>query len=154
MQTIDSTGKNSNLSEPSLARETQFACSTPNPFQQLLDMPRGRGSITGAVHCAPGSKGHVSRLLAAIQQAGRIKTADLSDATGLSSNLIWGLLKGPRARGAVEFAEGVWCVGPQSEAERKALMAAASLLRRHGWRVQPPSCQDDATDTDGDSDER
>lgn len=154
MQVIDSLTENSNLGEPPTARETHARCSTVNPFQQLLDMPRGRSSITGVVHCAPGSKGHVSRLLVAIQQAGRIKTTDLCVETGLSSNLIWGLLKGPRARGAVEFADGIWRVGPHSEAEHKALMDAARLLRRHGWRVQPPSCQDDPVNFDGDSDEQ
>lgn len=69
-------------------------------------------------------------------EAGPKSTRQLSDATGISSNLVWGLLKVSKNIGEVAFDDGRWslCANfPGADVVR-----AAALLREKGWLVEPP----------------
>lgn len=77
--------------------------------------------------------------LAYLREAGPTSTMTLCHLLELESRLVWGLLKAPRQRGQVAFADGLWSVVDGYDARLRAdLAAAARLLRSNGWRVLPP----------------
>jgi hypothetical protein len=66
-------------------------------------------------------------------------TSTLSSLIGLESKLVWGLLKAPRQRGQVRYADGMWsAINEYDDELQRELSTAAALLRRHGWTVRPP----------------
>ena len=75
-------------------------------------------------------------LLLELAQHGPSTTLALSQHTGLTSRQVWGLLKAPRALGQVRYAAGSW--EPVVDFAGRDVERAASLLREHGWRVEPP----------------
>jgi hypothetical protein len=105
-----------------------------NPFQQLIN--NAEHSAASAAKAVPHTRGvHLSVLLNQIAHGGKT-TRQLADATGLTSNLVWGLLKGPRNRGIVDCDKGVWSL---TDAHARELASATALLRRAGYTVTPPA---------------
>lgn len=68
--------------------------------------------------------------------AGDRTTLSLSIACDLTSNQVWGLLKGPRADRQVTFENGRWSLVPNYPG--RDVIKAAKLLRSKGWIVEPP----------------
>lgn len=76
-------------------------------------------------------------LLRLLAERGPQTTRALAESTGLPTNLVWGLLKGPRESGRVSFdSRAVW--ERQDAPRRDRVAEAAQLLRAEGWRVEPP----------------
>jgi len=104
-----------------------------NPFQQLIN--QAESTVATAAKAVPHTRGvHLNVLLNSIAHGGKT-TRQLAEVTGLTSNLVWGLLKGPRARGIVDCAKGVWSL---TDAHSRELASATALLRRAGYTVPPP----------------
>lgn len=81
----------------------------------------------------------VGYLLYMMDCAAALSTVDLARATGLESRLVWGLLKAPRERGQVRFADGLWSLNHDYvEQQHDDVVRAAALLRSNGWSVEPP----------------
>lgn len=81
----------------------------------------------------------VDALVALLSDGHKRRTTELASAIGLThTRLVWGLLKDRRRLGQVIYAEGLWWLDPSYTSQKVAL--AADLLRRHGWKVEPPAC--------------
>lgn len=118
-----------------------------NPFDQLVRLAQGRRARPRpqrvlSVHAA-GSK--VARMVGFLREGGPASTLALCHVVDVESRVVWGLLKAPRQRGEVLYADGYWSASPDYDpANRAAILAAATLLRRNGWRVQPPNVRSNA----------
>ena len=77
----------------------------------------------------------LSLLLRAIGDGYRT-TLSLAVSCDLTTNQVWGLLKGPRADGQVTFENGRWAMVPNYPG--RDVIKAARLLRSKGWTVEPP----------------
>lgn len=106
------------------------------PFDQLLRLSEARQAtpVRGAQACPDG--GPLRLLLCLLDCHGPMRTTELADAAELSTKAVWGLLKAPRARGQVEFENGLWeqnadYLGPD-------VRQVVELLRGLGWTCQPP----------------
>jgi hypothetical protein len=107
-----------------------------NPFEQLIK--QAEATVATSVKTVPHTRGvHLNVLLNQIAHGGKT-TRQLADVSGLTSNLVWGVLKGPRSRGIVDCAKGVWSL---TDAHSRDLAAATALLRRAGYAVTPPLTQ-------------
>lgn len=88
---------------------------------------------------APGAKAgtKLAALLAVLAERGSATTLTLAVCVELETRQVWGLLKGPREIGQVNFDNGRWSLAAGfhgREVER-----AAALLRARGWRVEAPA---------------
>jgi hypothetical protein len=107
-----------------------------NPFQQLIN--QAEATVATSAKSVPHTRGvHTNVLLNQIAHGGKT-TRQLAEASGLTSNLVWGLLKGPRARGVVDYAKGVWSL---TDVHSRELASAIALLRRAGYTVTAPAAQ-------------
>lgn len=104
-----------------------------NPFAQLVALADRPAPAPAAEypHTLTG------RLLALIDAHGRVSTTVLADSVGLTSRLVWGLLKVPRDRGQVRSQDGYWSLNPDYLGHDVA--QAVELLRSKGWTVTPPN---------------
>jgi hypothetical protein len=118
-----------------------------NPFDQLIRLAEGRPfrpALRGARLRMPELPAPVrstksATLIAFLQEGGPASTSTLSSLIRLESRLVWGLLKAPRERGQVRYADGMWSATNDYDGElQRELSTAAALLRRHGWTVRPP----------------
>lgn len=113
-----------------------------SPFDQLLRMAAGqraRPPMPVPVRREGGTT-KVATLLGYLREAGPASTSTLCHLVELDSRLVWGLLKAPRDRGEVIYSAERWSVVDGFDAEERAnLMAAARMLRRHGWTVRAPA---------------
>ncbi|MBK1711268.1 hypothetical protein [Rubrivivax gelatinosus] len=78
-------------------------------------------------------------LLDMLDRNGAMPSRDLADAAGLSVKAVRNLLDGPRQRDQVRFLAdlAVWEINRNYDEDLHAqLLAAAALLRRHGWTVE------------------
>jgi hypothetical protein len=113
--------------------------TTATPWDALLRNPRNIRVSTRAhdsADDAPQSSGKTAALLAELAHAGSLATVTLGALCELETRHVWGLLKGPRARGQVSFDAGRWSLNRDwhgNEIER-----AAALLRDAGWTVRAP----------------
>lgn len=103
-----------------------------NPFDQLILLasqprPAPAGEYPDTL---------TGRLLALIDEHGRISTALLANTACLTSRQVWGLLKVPRERGQVRNDERGWSLNPDYLGHDVA--QAVELLRSKGWTVTPP----------------
>jgi|SanBayMetagenome_1026888.scaffolds.fasta_scaffold09620_4 hypothetical protein len=83
------------------------------------------------------SRGKTAAVLAELERHGSLETVTIGAICELETRHVWGLLKGPRARGQVSFEDGRWSLNRDwrgNEIER-----AAALLRDAGWTVRPPA---------------
>ncbi|MBK1614984.1 hypothetical protein CKO44_16060 [Rubrivivax gelatinosus] len=74
-----------------------------------------------------------------LDRNGPMSSRHLALATGLSVKAVRNLMDGPRQRGQVRFLAdlALWEVNRDYDADlHEQLLAAAALLRRHGWIVQ------------------
>ncbi len=114
--------------------------STATPWDALL-APAGihaRSQVptpTAAAQARPDSK--LAIVLAEIGRHHCISTADLAKAASMPTKTIWGLLRLPRDRGQVAFADGKWAL--VHDYCGTDVMRAAELLRSKGWRVEKPA---------------
>lgn len=79
----------------------------------------------------------VARLIAELAECETATTASLATCVGITTNQVWGLLKAARKNGQVRFAGTRWEL-VRTYAGRD-VDRAAELLRRNGWRVEPPT---------------
>jgi hypothetical protein len=88
------------------------------------------------------SEGDATRtdiLLDLLDRNGPMSSRHLALVTGLSVKAVRNLLDGPRCRGQVRFVGDLqlWEINRDYDEElHEQLLAAAALLRRHGWIVQ------------------
>lgn len=80
-------------------------------------------------------------LLHELRQRDSATTLTLAVCAELTTNQVWGLLKNPRAIGQVRFDGERWSLVP--EFAGRDVERAAALLREHGWRVEPPTAQEE-----------
>lgn len=117
----------------------------PNPFSELARIA-DRGYVERAplpeedptqgppLFTLSGTR--TDHLLQLLTHHGQLTTEELSRATGLQGNLVWGLLKSRRCAGQVFHRDGAWGINPDwlpPEIKR-----AAELLRSRGWTVVAP----------------
>lgn len=109
-----------------------------SPFADLIRVatqpPRTvpRSAIAGDTRTAD--------LLRLLDARGSMSTTKLAEAAGLSTRLVWGLLKGPRAAGRVAHDARLWSINRDfcPDIHGADVQRAAELLRAHGWFVEPP----------------
>lgn len=109
--------------------------ATANVFGDLVRVATAERAGLPCSQRAP-EETRTDYLLRLLAEHGPMTTRALAESTGLPTNLVWGLLKGPRESGRVTFdSRAVWEL-PAGGSDRVA--EAARLLRREGWRVEPP----------------
>jgi hypothetical protein len=78
-------------------------------------------------------------LLDMLDRNGAMSSRDLAEVSGLSVKAVRNLLDSPRQRGQVRFLNdlAVWETNRNYDEDlHERLLAAAALLRRHGWTVE------------------
>lgn len=86
---------------------TDFAI---NPFTYLVQVTTQAPAATAAPGRLPANSRPLEALLQLLDEHPTLSTPQLSQATGLHSRLVWGLMKGPRQRGQVTYREGQWAL--------------------------------------------
>lgn len=81
-----------------------------NPFTYLVQVTTQPPKATEAPGRLPANSRPLEALLQLLDENVEMSTPQLSDATGLHSRLVWGLLKGPRQRGQVTYSGGKWAL--------------------------------------------
>jgi hypothetical protein len=81
-----------------------------------------------------------------IQQHGRMRAGELAERVDLANGgLVGGLLKNDIALGRVRFDGACYCWNEDyDERLGESIADAIALLRRHGFRVEPPAARKDA----------
>lgn len=74
------------------------------------------------------------RLLHAITREGPITTSDLAASEGMSTRMVWGLLRYHLMAGTVRRIDDRWHAGTADP----AVAAALRLLHKRGWTCTPP----------------
>lgn len=111
--------------------------SCANAFASIVDQCVRHARLDVDVHRAEFGVGcHLANLLDLLNRCVALSTADLAAGSGLTTKLVWGLLKNPRARGQVSFSGGLWALTPDYIPPAQA--NAVKLLRDAGWHCSPP----------------
>lgn len=117
--------------------------AAPMPLDDMVSfLSRAAVGLSPAAPGEPiftGSSTTTAKLIHLLSCCGPMTTAELGEAVGLSTRLVWGLLKGPRARGQVRWQDSLWSLDldyPGSD-----VLRAAALLRANGWQLTPPPGQ-------------
>lgn len=78
----------------------------------------------------------MARLAVEILKDGPASTAELAALMGCSNKRVWDHLKHIRRAGEVEYASSKWTLC--ADYPIRPILAAAKLLREHGWTVYAP----------------
>lgn len=109
-----------------------------SPWDALLKaQPQRRHAPPPADAAKPSTK--VGQIMFELAHCGPASTTKLAILTDLETRQVWGLLKNHRTNGQVKFADGVWQLVPGFDGHTLRVRKAAELLRKAGWRVQPPT---------------
>ncbi|MCQ9378848.1 hypothetical protein [Methyloversatilis sp. XJ19-49] len=96
-----------------------------------------------ARHAVPRTRASArpQKLLAMVRDLRKVTTAELCEAAGLTSSIVWGALSYHIRVGRVRFHDGMWewISGVVTDDEKRA----AQFLRSRGWSVQEPNEDDD-----------